>query len=111
MTYLYRTGGEAWPPRPPPGSATGLSANKQIITDFRKRPLALHEINFVYIPVADLGFPIGGGANPPGGAPRYDFTKFREKLHEIEKIVGRERGGAHLGTPPLIRHCIPEQNS
>ena len=38
---------------------------------------------------ADPGFPIGGGANPPGRAPRYDFSKFREKLHEIENILGR----------------------
>ena len=38
---------------------------------------------------ADPGFPIGGGANPPGGgAPTYDFAKFCEKLHEIEKILG-----------------------
>ena len=28
---------------------------------------------------ADPGFPVGGGANPPGGAPRYDFAKFCKK--------------------------------
>ena len=28
------------------------------------------------------------GANPPGGVPTYDFAKFHEKLHEIEKILG-----------------------
>ena len=34
-------------------------------------------------------FLVGGGANPPGGgAPTYDFAKFYEKLHEIEKILG-----------------------
>ena len=38
---------------------------------------------------ADPGFPVGGGASPPGGAPTYDFAKFSEKLHEIEKIFGR----------------------
>ena len=37
----------------------------------------------------DPGFPVGGGANPPGGATTYDFAKFCEKLHEIEKILGR----------------------
>ena len=40
-------------------------------------------------PGADPGFPVGGGANPPGGgAPTYDFAKFCEKLHEIENILG-----------------------
>ena len=43
---------------------------------------------------ADLGFPVGRGANPPG-APTYDFVKFSEKLHEIEKILVRR------GAPPL----------
>ena len=37
-------------------------------------------------PVADPGFPQGGGANSPGGAPTYDFAKFSQKLHEIERI-------------------------
>ena len=46
------------------------------------------------IPGADPGFPVGGGASPRGGgAPTYDFAKFCEKLHEIEKSLGR-RGGA-----------------
>ena len=50
-------------------------------------------------PGADPGFPVGGGANPPGGAPTYDFAKFCEKLSEIEKILGR-RGGARRVRPP-----------
>ena len=29
------------------------------------------------------------GRQPSGGAPTYDFVKFCEKLHEIEKILGR----------------------
>ena len=43
---------------------------------------------FVRTPsVADLGFPRGGGANSPGGgAHTYDFAKFSQKLHEIERI-------------------------
>ena len=48
---------------------------------------------------ADPGFPVGGGANLPGEAPTYDFAKFCEKLHEIEKILGR-RGGGVPGCPP-----------
>ena len=43
------------------------------------------------IAVADPGFPRGGGANSPGGSPTYDFAKFPQKLHEIERI--RPRGG------------------
>ena len=37
---------------------------------------------------ADPGFPIGGDANPPG-AQTYDFAKFSQKMHEIEKNLGR----------------------
>ena len=32
------------------------------------------------------------------GAPSYDFVKFSEKLHEIEKIL--DRGGARAGSAP-----------
>ena len=35
------------------------------------------------------------GRQPSGGAPTYDFAKFCEKLHEIEKILGRR------APPPL----------
>ena len=44
----------------------------------------------------DLGFPAGGGANPPGGGASIQIARFSEKLHEIRKILFR-RGGA----PPL----------
>ena len=30
----------------------------------------------ISMPGVDPGFPVGGGANPPGGAPTYDFAKF-----------------------------------
>ena len=45
---------------------------------------------------ADPGFPVGEGANPPGGggAPTYDFAKLCETLHEIEKSLGHGGGGA-----------------
>ena len=49
----------------------------------------------IYYPVADLGFPQGGGANSPGGAPTYDFAKFSQKLHEIERISA-PGGGARV---------------
>ena len=34
----------------------------------------------------DPGFPRGGGTNPPGGTPTYDFAKFPQNFHEIERI-------------------------
>ena len=47
-------------------------------------------VNLRTYPGADPGFPIGGGANPRGGgAPTYDFAKISQKLHEIEKMLGR----------------------
>ena len=38
--------------------------------------------------VADPGFPRGGDANSSGGGgvPTYDFAKFSQKQHEIERI-------------------------
>ena len=44
------------------------------------------EDQFKEFSVADPGFPRGGGANSPGGAPTYDFAKIPQKLHEIERI-------------------------
>ena len=47
----------------------------------------------IYHTAADPGFPVGAGA--------YPFAKFSEKLHEIEKFLGRrgralEGGWCHL---------------
>ena len=61
--------------------------------------------------VADPGFPRGGGANPPGGAPTYDFAKFSQKLHEIERIWTPRGGGArpkfYFVDPPLSMPILP----
>ena len=47
------------------------------------------------------GFPVGGGANPPGGANLHTiFAKLSYKLHEIEKILVRG-GGTLVGGAPL----------
>ena len=54
--------------------------------------------------MADPGFPRGGGTNSPGGAPTYDFTKFSQKLHEIERIWtpgGGARPKFYYVDPPL----------
>ena len=53
----------------------------------------------VKVAVADPGFPRGGGANSPGGAPTYEFVDFSQKLHEIERIW-TPRGGARPLRPP-----------
>ena len=51
---------------------------------------------------ADPGFPVGGGADPPGGgAPTYDFVKISQNMHEIEKILDH-RGGRAPGAPPSL---------
>ena len=56
-----------------------------------------------HCPVADPGFPRVEGANPPRGGgrrgPTYDFAKFSQKFHEIERILTPGRGRASL-TPP-----------
>ena len=41
----------------------------------------------------------GWGANSPGGAPTYDFAKFSQKLHEIERIWA-PGGGRAPPAPP-----------
>ena len=52
-------------------------------------------------PVADPGFPRGGGANSQGGAPpTYDFVKFCRKLHENEEILAAGGGGGVPCGPP-----------
>ena len=56
--------------------------------------------HFHAVSVADPGFPRGGGANfPEGGAPTYEFAKFSQKLHEIERFW-TPRGGAGPSRPP-----------
>ena len=52
--------------------------------------------------VGDPGFPRAGSVNPPG-APTYNFAKFSQKLHEIERIWTPGGGGGVEG-PPL--ECI-----
>ena len=47
--------------------------------------------------VADPGFPLGGGANPPGGANIWFGQIFPKKLHEIERIW--TRGGVRASHP------------
>ena len=59
-------------------------------------------------PGADPGFPIGGGANPPAGAPTYKFVRFSQKLHAIKKILVSGGGGVHKpGAPPLDPPLLP----
>ena len=73
-----------------------LLTTQTVLTDRGKVPAILR----LQLTGADPGFPVGGGADPRGGAPTYDFVKFSKKLHEIEKNLGR-RGGRAPGAPPL----------
>ena len=50
------------------------------------------------LPVADPGFPRGGGTNFSGGA-NIQFSKFSQKLHEIERIWITKGGGVHPSRP------------
>ena len=45
----------------------------------------------------------GGSRISPEGAPTYDFAKFSQKLHEIERIWAPRGGGR---TPPLDPHLV-----
>ena len=51
-----------------------------------------------HLSVMDPGFLRGGAPTPQGSAPTYDFAKFSQKLHEIERIWTRERASL---APPL----------
>ena len=55
---------------------------------------------------ADPGFPVGGGANLPWGAPTYDFPKFCEKLQEIEKNLGRHWHAPTYCFTKCLQNCM-----
>ena len=52
----------------------------------------------------------GGGANSPGGAPTYDFAKFSQKLHEIERIW-TPRGGGRASKILLCRSATDNDSN
>ena len=85
--------GPSWAPAPAPAPAPATST------------LCVGTLDLYSFSVADPGFPRGGGAKSPGGAPTYDFAIFSQELHEIERIWAR--GGrvprAPLDPPPLFR--------
>ena len=54
---------------------------KKIISFFRKQSEPA--------PVSDPGLPKVGAPTLGGGVPTYDFAKFSQKLHEIERIWTR----------------------
>ena len=53
----------------------------------------------VPLPVADPGFPQGGG-ELPRGAPTYNFVNFSQKLHKIERIWTPR--AKHVPCTPLL---------
>ena len=60
--------------------------------------LSIHFLVRLHYSGTDPGFLIGGGADPPGGA-YVQFAKFSQKMHGIEKILGRIRR-REPGRPP-----------
>ena len=60
--------------------------------------------------LADPEFPRGGGLDPGGGVlvgigvPTYDFAKFYQKLHEIERILAHPK--LHYVDPPLQKYIF-----
>ena len=44
----------------------------------------------------DPGFPVGGGANHPGGPPTYEIAKFSKNCMKLRKL----RAIGALGMPP-----------
>ena len=62
--------------------------------------------------MADPGFP-RGARQPLRGVPTYDFAKFSQKLHEIERIWtpwGRASLAAPLD-PPLVHFMASRQQA
>ena len=57
--------------------------------------------------MVDPGFPRGGAPTPRGGAPTYDFAKFPQKLHEIERFWAPPLDPPLL--PPLLFLLVSEQ--
>ena len=51
------------------------------------------------VPVADPGFPVGGGVHPLGGCGPPTSALFVENVCENERI-GSHRGGMHQACPP-----------
>ena len=48
----------------------------------------------------DPGFPVWGDADPRGGGANIWFCQIFQKLHEIEKILGRRGACAECAPPP-----------
>ena len=70
------------------------------------------EIYFsLYKTGTDPGFPVGGGANFRGGAPRYKFARFPRKLHEIKKKFCPGGAGSAPLVPPLQKSDFTEPPS
>ena len=76
-----------------------------------KQHVCMHTARLLTYPGGGAGLPnpwrrSGGsrisprrGCQPPGGPPTYNFAKFSQKLHEIERIWTL-RGGARPSCPP-----------
>ena len=65
-----------------------------------------HQMKSNFCPVVDPGFPRGGGANSPGGAPTYDFAKNPKNCMKLKEFWPPGEGARpkfYYVDPPL--HC------
>ena len=66
--------------------------------------MELQNNKFTFLTVADPGF-LRGGASTLQGATPYDFAKFPQKLHEIQRIwTGGRVPHAPLGSATVLRN-------
>ena len=79
-------------------NGSNLSVFCYILYLYLSLSLSLYIYIYHTLTVADPEFHRGGGNNPSGGAPTYDFAKFCQifpKLHEIERIWTPGRRPSH----------------
>ena len=73
--------------------------------------IPINEIVSVWLTIAeskagaDAGFPVGGGANTPGGGRQHtNLPDFPKNCMRLRKFWSMEVRGPHQGCPPWIRH-------
>ena len=75
-----------------------------MLSSFHAKPLPTI-FSIKYTPVADLGFPVGGGVDPLGGCGPPTWALFSENVCENKRIGSHGGGGGSVhrapGTAPL----------
>ena len=94
---------EVGAPFPPPQREI---LDPQLVTHLDGYSQGQHHVQVISSPVADPGFPVGGGAPTRwGGGGNLRHVHFWAKTKEIDPVGG---GGGRRGAPPRwIRQCSP----